>query len=169
MNKLATYIFILCSILLNVGIASADDQVVGVVDMQKCIQTSSAGKRARAELESAFNKKKKELQDQESSLKKQQEDFMKKAAALSDSAKKEQQGKLQEKIMKYQELVQKSQAEIQKKEQEMSEPIIRKIREKVSELARKKGYGLVLEKNDNIVIFSDGKTDITEDVLKALD
>ena len=128
MNKLATYIFILCSLILNAGIASADSQVVGVVDMQKCIQTSSAGKRARSELEGAFNKKKKELQDQEAALKKQQEEFMKKAAALSDAAKKEQQAKFQEKVMKYQELVQKSQADIQKKEQEMSEPIIRKIR-----------------------------------------
>jgi outer membrane protein len=169
MNKLATYIFILCSLILNASIASADGQLVGVVDMQKCIQTSSAGKRARAELEGAFNKKKKELQDQEASLKKQQEEFVKKAAALSDAAKKEQQAKFQEKVMKYQELVQKSQADIQKKEQEMSEPIIRKIREKVSEIARKKSFGLVLEKNDNIVIYTDGKTDITEDVLKALD
>jgi outer membrane protein len=169
MNKTAMYLFIVCSLLLNAGISRADDQVVGVVDMQKCIQSSNAGKRARSELEGAFNKKKKELQDQEASLKKQQEDFMKKAAALSDAAKKEQQAKLQEKIMKYQEIVQKSQMEIQKKEQEMSEPIIRKIRERVSEIARKKGFGLVLEKNDNIVIYSDGKTDITEDVLKILD
>ncbi|MBC7396991.1 MAG: OmpH family outer membrane protein, partial [Bdellovibrionales bacterium] len=68
----------------------------------------------------------------------------------------------------YQELLQKSQAEIQKKEQEMSEPIIRKIRERVTELAKKKGYNLVLEKNDNIVIFSDDKNDITEEVIKGI-
>ena len=54
------------------------------------------------------------------------------------------------------------------KEQEMSEPIIRKIRERVTEIAKKKGFSLILEKNDNIVIFSDEKTDITEEVLKSV-
>ena len=70
--------------------------------------------------------------------------------------------------MKYQELLQKSQAEIQKKEQEMSAPIITKIREKVAELAKKKGYTLILEKNENIVLFSQEKDDLTADILKEI-
>ena len=168
MNKIATITFVVSALALNAGIAHADDAKIGIVDMQKCIQTSDAGKKAKAELESAFNKKKKELQDQEATLKKLQEDFQKKQSALSDATKKEQQGKLQEKFMKYQELLQKSQSEIQKKEQEMSEPIIKKIREKVAEIAKKKGYSLVLERNDNIVIFSDDKNDITDEILKAV-
>ena len=168
MNRFATVTFVASALALNAGLAHADDQKIAVVDMQKAIQTSDSGKKAKSELEGAFNKKKKELQDQEATLKKAQEDFQKKQAALSESAKKEQQGKLQERFMKYQELLQKSQAEIQKKEQEMSEPIIRKIRERVTELAKKKGYNLVLEKNDNIVIFSDDKNDITEEVIKGI-
>ncbi len=168
MNKFATITFVASALALNAGIARADDQKIAVVDMQRAIQTSESGKKAKSELEGAFNKKKKELQDQEATLKKAQEDFQKKQAALSESAKKEQQGKLQERFMKYQELLQKSQAEIQKKEQEMSEPIIRKIREKVTEVAKKKGYSLVLEKNENMVIYSDDKNDITEEVIKGI-
>jgi outer membrane protein len=168
MNKLATFTFVLSSLVLNAGIAKAEELKVGIVDMQKCIQSSDSGKKAKAELEGAFNKKKKELQEQEASLKKLQEDFQKKQGALSDSAKKEQQAKMQEKFMKYQENLQRSQAEIQKKEQEMSEPILRKIREKVSEIAKKKSLNLVLEKNDNIVIFRDEKLDITEEVMKGI-
>lgn len=168
MNKFATLTFVASALALNAGFAHADDQKIAIVDMQKAIQTSESGRKAKSELEGAFNKKKKELQDQEASLKKGQEDFEKKKAALSESAKKEQQAKLQEKFMKYQELLQKSQAEIQKKEQEMSEPIIHKIRDKVTEIAKKKGYTLVLEKNDNIVIFSDEKNDITEEVIKGI-
>ncbi len=168
MNKLATFTFVASALALNAGFAHADDQKIAIIDMQKAIQTSDTGKKAKAELEGAFNKKKKELQDQESTLKKSQEEFQKKESALSESAKKEQKQKLQEKFMKYQELLQKSQAEIQKKEQEMSEPIIRKIREKVAEIAKKKGYSLVLEKNENVVIFSDEKFDITEEVLKGI-
>lgn len=169
MNRFATYLFIICALSLNAGISRADDAFkVGIVDMQKAIQTSETGKKAKAQLEEAFNKKKKELQAEEANLKKLQEDLQKKASALSDSAKKEQQGKLQERFMKYQELLQKSQAEIQKKEQEMSAPIIEKIRAKIGEIAKKKGYSLVLEKNDNIVLFFQDKDDLTAEILKEI-
>lgn len=168
MSKKATVAFVISALLLNAGFARADDAKIGIIDMQKAIQNSETGKKAKAELEQAFNKKKKELQDQEATLKKMQEDFQKKAAALSESAKKEQQAKMQEKFMKYQELLQKSQTEIQKKEQEMSEPIIRKIREKVSEIAKKKNLSLVLERNENVVIYFDAKEDLTDEVMKAI-
>jgi outer membrane protein len=168
MNPFKTIAFIMAALILNAGVSSAEEMKVGIVDMQRAIQTSETGKKAKSQLEEAFNKKKKELQMEEANLKKLQEEFQKKQAALSDSAKKEQQMKLQEKFMKYQELLQKSQAEIQKKEQEMSEPIIRKIREKVTEIAKKKGYQLILEKNDSVILFSMDKDDLTEEVMKSL-
>jgi outer membrane protein len=173
MNRTAKFTalitFVACALILNAGVARSEDAPkIALVDMQRAIQTSESGKKAKGELEQAFNKKKKELQNEEASLKKMQEDLQKKASAMSESAKKEQQGKLQERFMKYQELLQKSQAEIQKKEQEMSEPIIKKIREKVAEIAKKKGYSLVLEKNDNIVLFYLDRDDITADVLKEV-
>ena len=168
MNRFATVTFVVCALLLNAGVARADDTKIGIIDMQKAIQSSEAGKKAKAELEGAFNKKKKELQAEEEALKKMQTDFQKKQSALSDSAKKEQQTKMQERFMKYQQLLQSSQSEIQKREQEMSAPIIAKIREKVIEVAKKKNYTLVLEKNENVVIFSQEKDDLTEEVMKAI-
>ena len=168
MNKLATFTFVLSALTLNASFARADDSKIGVVDMQKAIQSSEAGKKAKSELEGAFNKKKKELDEQGAALKKQQEEFQKKQAALSDSAKRDQGSKLQEKMMKYQELLQKSNVEIQKKEQEMSEPIIKQIRAKVAELAKKHGFSVVLEKNENIVIYNESSVEITDEVIKAI-
>ena len=168
MNKFATFTFVLSALTLNASFAHAEDAKVGTIDMQKAIQSSEAGRKAKSELESAFNKKKKELDEQGAALKKNQEDFTKKQAALSDSAKREQGQKLQEKMMKYQELLQKSNVEIQKKEQEMSAPIIASIRTKASDIAKKKGFTILLEKNENIVIYSDDKNDITEEVIKAI-
>ena len=168
MNKLLTFTFVISSLVLNASFARADDAKIGIVDMQKAIQSSDAGKKAKGELETAFNKKKRELDEQGAQLKKDQEAFTKKQAALSDSAKRDQGTKLQEKMMKYQELLQKSNTDIQKKEQEMSEPIIKDIRLKVAEIAKKRNFSLVLEKNDNIVIYSDDKTDITDEVIKSI-
>lgn len=167
MNKIQTLIFIAASLALS-GFAQAGELKIGVIDFQKCIQTSESGKKARGEVEKILAKRKKEYEDKEAELKKSQEDYLKKKSALSDAAKGEQEGKLQEKYFKLQEMKQKFQAEIQQKEQEMGEPIIRKIREKVSEIAKKKGLELVLEASQQIVIFSEEKLDITADVLKSL-
>ena len=168
MNKFATFAFVLCILSLNASFAHGEDTKVGIVDMQRAIQSSDAGKKAKVELEGAFNKRKKELDEQGAALKKTQEDFQKKQTALSDSAKKDQGMKLQEKVMKYQELLQKSNVEFQKREQEMSEPIIKKIREKVSEIAKKRNLSIVLERNESIVIYSEDKNDITEEVIKTI-
>ncbi len=168
MNTFITSALLVCGFILNGGLALADDFKVGVIDMQKCVLSSESGKKAKSELEGAFKKKEKELQDQEAALKKAQEEFQKKQAALSDSARKEQQQKLQEKFMKFQENAQRSQAEIQKKQQEMSEPILRKIREKVAEIAKKRNLQMVIDSNPQILMYSDEKLDITEEVLKSM-
>ncbi len=144
------------------------DQKIAVLDIQKAIQTSDAGKKAKSELETAFNKKKVELQAEEVKLKKLQEDFQKQQAALNQVARQKKESELREKFGKYQELLQKSQQEIQAKEQEMSAPIITKIRNNVTEIAKKKGYSLVLEKNENLVLFQDGKDDLTDDVINSI-
>lgn len=168
MNKTATFTFIVSALVLNAGFAAADEGKIGIVNMQKCIQTSDAGKKAKSEIESAFNKKKKELTDEENAIKKLQEEFQKQASTLSQSAQAEKKAKLQERYMKYQENVQRSQAEIEKKQQEASAPIIQKIRDQVASIAKKKGFTLVLEKNENIVIFTEDKNDITDEVLKGI-
>lgn len=168
MNKKFTGLVLAAMLLGTSASYAVEEYKIAILDMQKAIQNSESGKKAKAELEAEFNKKKKELQRQETALKKDQEAFQKKAAALSESAKQSQQAELQKKFMKYQELLQSSQAEIQKKEQEMSQPIIAKIKEKSTEIAKKKGYALVLEKNENIVIFSKDQDDITDDVMKAM-
>lgn len=144
------------------------DQKIAVLDIQKAIQTSDAGKKAKSELETAFNKKKAELQAEEGKLKKLQEDFQKQSAALNQVARQKKESELREKFVKYQELLQKSQQEIQGKEQEMSAPIIAKIRSNVTEIAKKKGYSIVLEKNENLVLFQDGKDDLTDDVISSI-
>ena len=82
MNRFATLTFIAAALMLSAVAARADEQKIAVVDMQKAIQTSESGKKAKAELETAFNKKKKELQSEETSLKKMQEDLQKKAWKL---------------------------------------------------------------------------------------
>lgn len=138
---------------------------IGYVDMQKALQTVEVGKKAKAELETEFNKKNKELQAEEASIRKMHEEFQKQASVLNEAARNKKQAEIQERFMKLQENRQKSQMEIQKKEQALTEPLIKKLRTLIKEMSEKKGYQLVLEKNENSVLYSLEKDDMTQDLI----
>ncbi len=149
--------------------ASDEPFKIGIVDMQRTLQTVEAGKKAKSQLEKEFNAKKKELQTEEAAIKKMGEEFKKQSLVLSDDARMKKQGEIQERIMKFQETTARSQAEIQQKEGELTEPIITKIRKLIAELAKKKGYSVILEKNENTVLFSLEKDELTEEVISGFD
>lgn len=145
----------------------AEEIKIGVVDMQRAIQSVEAGKKAKGQLEKEFNARKKELQAEESSIKKMGEEFRKQSLVLTDDARAKKQAELQERIMKFQELTARSQQEIAQKEQELTQPIVSGIRKVISDLAKQKGYSFILEKNENTVLFSLDKDDLTADVITA--
>ncbi len=147
--------------------ALAADVKIGVIDMQKALQTVDAGKKARAELEKDFNARKKELQSEEEKLKKLDEEFKKQSLALSDEARSKKQMEFQQKVMKLQEMVGRSQQEIQKREAELTGPLIEKIRAVITDVAKTKGFSMIIEKNAGSVLFHNEKDDVTSEVVEA--
>ena len=156
---------VLGALFLATAVQAAEEPKIGVVDMQKALQSVEAGKKAKSQLEKEFNSKKKELQAEEASIKKLGEEFKKQSLVLNEEARGKKQAELQERIMKFQELTQRSQMEIQQKEQELTQPIIQRLRGIVQETAKKRNLHLVLEKNENTVLFSLDKDDLTEEVV----
>ncbi len=153
--------------ILSAGIVKAELKIA-IVSMQKAIQGSAAGKKAKAELEADFEKKKKELQKKEADLKKMSEDLERKKSVMSDDAFQKKQADFQEEMMKFRQVVGSNQMEIQKKEQDLTAPIIDKMKKVIDKIAKDKGYSLVIE-NTAMVLYHDGKLDITDDVLKAFE
>lgn len=148
------------------GSAAHAQAKIGLVDMQKAIQSTAAGKKAKAELEGDFNKKKKELEKKEADLKKMGEDLERKKAVLSEEVLGKKQAEFQEEMMKYREVVTKSQADIQKKQADLTAPILEKMKRVIEKVAKEKGNTLVLE-NSPMVLFATPDADMTADVIKA--
>jgi outer membrane protein len=160
------------SLLLTLTLASslvfAADMKIGIVDMQKAIQSTAAGKKAKTELETEFEKRKKELQKKEADLKKMNDDLEKKKSVMSEEVMGRKQAELQEEMMKYREVLTKNQSEIQKKERDLTQPILEKMRKTISEVAKEGGYTYILE-NSPVVLFADSSHDLTDKVIKAFE
>jgi outer membrane protein len=151
----------------SVSLAEDAGVKIGTVDMQKALQSVEAGKKAMAQLEKDVTSKKKELQNEEAAIRKAVEEFKKQSLVMNEEARGKKQEELQQRAMKFEESKMRSQMELQQKEQEFTRPILTKLRTIISELAKQKGYAVVLDKNDNIVHFSQDKDDLTSDVIAA--
>ena len=150
--------------------ASSDGaQKIAYVDLQKAIQETAAGKKAKKELEKEFNSKKEELQKREADLKKMNEDLEKKKAVLSDEVRNRKAGEFQQEMLKYRELVGQSQANIQKKERELTQPILEKLQEQLDKLAKERGYSMIFEKSEQSVLWARKDLDLTDDLVKAFE
>ncbi|HTL12787.1 MAG TPA: OmpH family outer membrane protein [Bdellovibrionota bacterium] len=149
------------------ALAKGGEVKIGTVNMQEAIQSSEEGKKARTELETAFNKKKGELQKEEADIKKMHEELDKQSLVMNEAALSKKQQEIQQRILKFQESTARSQMEIQKKEQELTAPIVEKLRGVVAQVAKDKGYTIVLEKSENNVLLSPDQDDLTKEVVEA--
>lgn len=148
-------------VLLSSMAFAATEVKIAYVDMQKAIQSTEAGKKAKSDLEKDFNDKKKDLQAKEKDLKKMSEDLEKKGSVLSDEVRQKKQMEFQEELAKYRELLTKSQMSIQEKEKALTQPILEKMKKLMGEIGEKEGYTVILEKNENAVMWAPKSIDLT--------
>ena len=138
---------------------------LAVVDLQRALEETDEGKKAKAKLKSDFDKKQKELDDKQEELKKMKDDFDKKASILKDDAKQAKAKELQDRFIELQQTYQRLQQDLAKREQEATSGIFRKLQTVVSAIAEKERFDVVLEKSTSAV-WSKPELDITNEVIR---
>src|SRR6266545_205662 len=83
--------------------AQAADDKIAYVDLQRALEETNDGKKAKATLKSDFDKKQKELDAKQEELKKAKEDFDKKSSLMKEDAKQKAAGELQQRFVQLQE------------------------------------------------------------------
>jgi len=168
-KKVRKKCFMLCSVFIVLcffaGFSFAADKAkFGSVDIQKLLNESDAGKRAKSDLESLIKSKQSAINDAEKSVEKLKADLEKQASVLSADARKSKEDELEKQIREYQRLVQDSQAEVKKKEAELTDAILKDVKELIDKIGEQEGYELIVEKS--MVIYASKNTDITDIIMK---
>jgi outer membrane protein len=151
------------------GQASAMDLKVAFVDLQKAVNECQAGKEAKKtmvkeaeKIQRLFGERQKELQTLKESIEKQ-------APMLTSEARAAKERDFQNKLRDYQRWLEDHQKELQQKGMEIERNIIIGFQKVIKKIGEDEGYTLILEKNENIVLFASKALDITDRVVKIYD
>ena len=160
---------LIIALLFGLGAASsfADNAKIGVVDLQKIMQTSSQMKGIQAKLEKEFKPRRDKLVAMEDGLKKDMEKFKRDGTVLSETQKKEIERKIVATQQTFEREGQQYQQELSTAHNDAMEELYGKIRKAISKVAEKEKFDLILQKD--AAPFSVSTLDVTDLVVKQID
>jgi outer membrane protein len=142
---------------------------IGIVDIPRAVNECNAGKEAKRELaieagklQGLIAQKQKELQGIKESLEKA-------GPLLSPEAREAREREYQIKLRDYQRWGEDSQREFNQKRVEMENKIAAELQKLIQRMGADEGYTLILDSNENIVLFSSKSIDLTDRMIKAYD
>lgn len=154
-------------LLLSGGSAfSADPVKIGVVDLQKILETSNSGKAAQNELKIQRDKMQADMKQRGNEIQEIESRMQREAMVMSKETREQKEREHRIKVSDFQALQRKYQSDLQETERKLMGKLQSEITSLVSDIAKKDGYLLVIS---NIgVIYSLPSTDITERLIQEL-
>ena len=145
---------------------SADPVKIGVVDLQKILETSNSGKAAQNELKVQRDKMQADMKQRGNEIQEIESRMQREAMVMSKETRDEKEREHRIKVSDFQALQRKYQSDLQEIERKLMGKLQTEITSLVSDIAKKDGYLLVIS---NIgVIYSLPSTDLTERLIQEL-
>ena len=142
---------------------------VGCVDIQRAINECQAGIEAKKEIAKDMDKLQKLFAERQKELQTMKESLDKQATMMKPDVRATKEREFQTKVRDYQRWLEDNQKEIQQKGMEMERTILQGIQKVVKKIGEDEGYTFILEKNENIVLYSSKAIEFTDRVIKAYD
>lgn len=151
------------------GSALAAELKIAYVDIQKAVNECNAGKEAKKAITKEVEKFQRLIADKQKDLQTMKESLEKQAPMLTPDARATREKDYQNKLREFQRWGEDTQNEINQKRVEMERNISMGFQKVIQKVGADDGYTLILEKNENIVLYVSRAIDITDRVIKAYD
>lgn len=159
---------VLIALIFTMGsaVAVADGTKIGVVDLQKIMQTSTQMKGIQEKLEKTFKPRRDKLVAMEEGLKKDMEKFKRDNSVLSQNQRKDLEKKIVATQQQFEREGQQYQQELSTAHNESMEEFYTKVRAAIAKVAETDKYDVVLQKD--AAPFSADKLDVTAKVMQEI-
>lgn len=157
--------FVLLFLILFSLPAWAEEKIkIGFVDIQRAINESQAGKKAKERFQAQVKKAEGDLLKEKQEVERLKGEVDKKGPLLKDEERRNIEMDLQRRIVGYQRTMQDYQQELRQREGEMTADILRDLEKIVTELGKAEKFSFILERSQ--VLYSDQAVDITNKVVE---
>lgn len=157
--------FVLLLLILLSFPAWAEERIkIGFVDIQRAINESQAGKKAKEQFQTQVKKAESDLLKEKQEVERLKSEVDKKGPLLKDEERRNLEMDLQKRYLGYQRSMQDYQQELRQREGEMTADILRDLEKIVSELGKAEKFTFILERSQ--VLYSDHAVDITNRVVE---
>lgn len=147
-------------------VAHAEEVKLGYVDLQRALNETDDGRKAKAELKKVFDQKQKELDEQQDALKKDIEDLNKKRTLLPPDKVQAKEAELQERMQKVQQSYMRHQQDLSSREQEATAKIFDRMSRIISKIAVSEGFTMIFDKTQSSVLFAKPHLDLTNELIR---
>ena len=148
-------------------VARAADVKIAVVDLQRALNESEQGKRAKADFKARVDRLEGQLKGQKDELDRLKSELEAKQAVLKDEERRKLGTEYEKKRLDLKGKFEEAQGELAKKDQELTGDIIRGLQATIKQIAEVEGYTLVLETNSAGVVYHVPSIDLADRVLAA--
>lgn len=157
--------FVSCFLFVASGLA-ADVAKIGIVDFQKILTTSEAGKEAQGEISTKGKAMEADLKAMGSELEEAKERLEREAMVMAPEKRAEKERELRIKLMDFKD----REKQYKKEFNDYNMQLVGKFRKDIfviaEEIGKKDGYLLILEKNESGALYFPGSIDITDQLIQ---
>jgi outer membrane protein len=148
------------------GASGAAGEKIGYANLQRALNESDAGVKAKDKLKDDAKKFEDELNAKQEELKKLKDELDKKKNVWNKETREAKEKDFEARKQEFQKQYVKYGEDLNKKKQETEQRIIEELRALVEEIAKKKGLSYVFEKSVGGLLYAPPEADITDEVLK---
>jgi len=151
----------------SANIAAAASAKIGIIDMQRLMKESKAAQDLRGVFLMDLENKRTVLQSKEAEVLKMRDHLRREAKGKSAEQLKADQDRLQTEVKALRRLKADLQEELKKKDVELTQKLIKEVRQIVEKYKKKKKFTIILQRKS--VVAFDASIDITGDIIKEFD
>ncbi|MDR1297374.1 MAG: OmpH family outer membrane protein [Deltaproteobacteria bacterium] len=162
-------VMVMAAYLLCPAVQAAAQTNVAIFDLGRVIADSKRGKEAQNKIKAKEDSLKKNLEPRAENLQKKRADLEKAMTTLSQEAFEKRRDELAKEYSAFAQDEQKAAEDFQKTQNDTMKPLLERIQRVVGDIAKDRGFDLVIDGTGGGVIYAVSSMDITDDVIKAVD
>lgn len=148
-------------------LAQAEEIKLGYVDLQKALNESEAGRKAKEAFKGELERMEGRLESRKKEVQRLGEELEKKAAVLREEERDSLERDYRQKLRDFERLYKDSQQELKIKDRDLTGRIIEELRLIILDMGEQGNYTAILEGNNTVVLYGSKSIDLTDAVIRA--